>query len=105
LHGVLQIGYAVSIQWWLVFLPQWIGHAGHLVLVVFVLISVVSSQLSRVCWPTYCLLSNNAARQRFQPIDQSIKACGIAQPSLFPALASLLMCAAVMLLLCAGQAG
>lgn len=40
--AVLQIGYAVPLQWWLVFLPQWIGHAGHVILVVCVLASVVS---------------------------------------------------------------
>jgi hypothetical protein len=38
------MGYAVPIQWWLIFLPQWVGHAGHLVLVLFVLTSVVSKQ-------------------------------------------------------------
>lgn len=27
--------------WWLVFLPQWLGHAGHLVLVAAVLLAVV----------------------------------------------------------------
>lgn len=37
---LLKIGYAVPIQWWLLFLPHWIGHAGHAALVVFVLSSV-----------------------------------------------------------------
>lgn len=47
---LLQIGYAMPLQWWLVFLPQWIGHAGHVCLVVFVLASVVSDRL-QACMP------------------------------------------------------
>lgn len=38
----LQLGYGVPMAWWLVFLPQWIGHAGHTALVVVVLAAVVS---------------------------------------------------------------
>jgi hypothetical protein len=41
-HAV-QLGYAVPLQWWLVFLPQFVGHAGHFVLVLFVLTAAVSS--------------------------------------------------------------
>jgi hypothetical protein len=37
-----QLAYAAPVPWWLVFLAQWFGHAGHLVLVALVLMSVVS---------------------------------------------------------------
>lgn len=50
LPAFAQIGYAVPIQWWLVFLPQWIGHAGHAALVVFVLSSVVSRRQQDRGW-------------------------------------------------------
>jgi hypothetical protein len=41
-HAV-QLGYDVPIHWWLVFLPQFLGHAGHFLLVLFVLSAAVSS--------------------------------------------------------------
>jgi hypothetical protein len=38
---LLQIAYAAPVAWWTVFLPLWIGHGGHLLLVLSVLLNAV----------------------------------------------------------------
>jgi hypothetical protein len=38
---LLQIAYAGPLAWWTLFLPLWIGHGGHLLLVLSVLLNAV----------------------------------------------------------------
>jgi hypothetical protein len=42
---LLQIAYAAPLAWWTVFLPLWIGHGGHLLLVLSGLLNAVSGWL------------------------------------------------------------
>jgi hypothetical protein len=40
---LLQIAYGGPLAWWTVFLPLWIGHGGHLLLVLSVLLNAVGA--------------------------------------------------------------